>query len=474
MSAVVRTRFAPSPTGHLHVGGVRTALFSWLYARHHGGQFILRIEDTDRERSTETATALILEGMRWLGLDYDEGPIYQSRRLDRYKAVIQQLLNDGQAYYCYCSKAELDAMRSAAMAQGVKPKYNGRCRNRIDPPMVDANPVVRFRNPLDGEVIIDDQIQGRVSYQNTELDDLIIARVDGTPTYNFTVVVDDLDMRITHVIRGDDHLNNTPRQMNIFAALGATAPVYAHVPMILGPDRKKLSKRDAETVSVLQYRDDGILPEALLNYIVRLGWSHGDQEIFSREEMIRLFDIRDVNRAAAALNPEKLLWLNQHYLKNAPLESIAALFEGILNSQGYDVANGPPLSELARVQRERCKSLKEMAAQSHFFYKEIETYDETAADKHLHPSLSEPLSALMEKFTGMTDWSKDSIHRVIDEVASAFQLSLGKLAQSLRVALSGATISPAIDDTVYLLGKVKTRKRLERALEFIRRRAGPA
>src|SRR3990170_8043577 len=298
MTEVVRTRFAPSPTGYLHIGGVRTALFSWLYARKRGGQFILRIEDTDRERSTDEAIQIILEGMQWLGLDYDEGPFYQSRRYDRYKEIIQQLIDEDHAYYCYCSKAELEIMRETAMARGEKPRYNGRCRHGVENPPDDINPVVRFKNPLEGEVIINDCIQGRVVYQNHELDDLIIARSDGTPTYNLTVVVDDVDMRITHVIRGDDHLNNTPRQMNIFSTLGQTAPVYAHVPLILGEDGKRLSKRHG-AVSVLEYREQGYLPQALLNYLVRLGWSHGDQEIFDVDQMIELFDVKDINNSAS-------------------------------------------------------------------------------------------------------------------------------------------------------------------------------
>ncbi|MBF8270291.1 MAG: glutamyl- and glutaminyl-tRNA synthetase, partial [Gammaproteobacteria bacterium] len=459
---LVRTRFAPSPTGYLHIGGIRTALFSWLYARHHGGQFILRIEDTDKARSTEAATALILEGMQWLGFDYDEGPYYQSRRFDRYKAVIQQLLDNDKAYYCYCSVAKLETMRSAAMAKGEKPKYNGTCRSRKGPPLAGTTPVVRFKNPVDGIVAIDDQIQGRVSYQNSELDDLIIARADGSPTYNLTVVVDDLDMRITHVIRGDDHLNNTPRQMNIFAALGVQPPVYGHVPMILGPDRKKISKRDTNTVSVLQYREDGILPEALLNYIVRLGWSYGDQEIFSRDEMFRLFDVKDVNRAAAALNQDKLLWLNQHYLKNGDAERIADMLGETLTMAGLDLTKGPELRELALVQRERCQTLKEMAAQSRYFYTDLDSYDEAAAKKHLTPVILEAMVMLREQFAGSNEWTKAAIHSEITTTAEKFDLSMGKLAQPLRVAITGSTISPSIDDTARLLGREKTLARLDR------------
>mgnify|MGYP003310886769 FL=1 len=310
----VRTRFAPSPTGLLHIGGIRTALFSWLYAKHNNGEFILRIEDTDRERSTDDAKKIILDGISWLNLDYDEGPYFQTDRFERYSEIIQELLRTGNAYYCYCTKEELDAMREDALKQGKKPKYNGFWRDRDITPPKNIKPVVRFKTPLDGNVVIDDFVQGKVIFQNKELDDLIIARSDGTPTYNLTVVVDDMDMEITDVIRGDDHLNNTPRQVNIFNALGEAEPNYAHIPMILGIDGKKLSKRD-EASSILKYRDNGYLPEALLNYLVRLGWSKGDQEIFSIDEMISEFDLRSVNKSAATINPKKLLWLNQYYIK---------------------------------------------------------------------------------------------------------------------------------------------------------------
>lgn len=465
----VRTRFAPSPTGALHIGGVRTALFAWLYARHHGGQFILRIEDTDRERSTQEAVQIILEGMHWLGLDSDEGPFYQTQRLHRYKAVIQQLLDSCKAYYCYCSKQELEAMRAEAMARGEKPKYNGTCRSRKGPAPAGIDPVVRFRNPPDGEVVVKDLIQGRVVFQNGQLDDLIIARADGTPTYNLTVVVDDLDMSISHVIRGDDHLNNTPRQINLFDALGMVPPSYAHLPMILGPDGKKLSKRDA-AASVLQYRDEGFLPEALLNYLVRLGWSHGDQEIFSVQEMVRLFDIRDVNRAAAALNPDKLLWLNQHYLKTGDSERLTTLLEHHLKALGIATEHGPRTKELVEVQQARCKTLKEMAGQSRFFYEDFDDFDETAAKKQLRPVVLEPLVRLRACLASLPGWDNDAIHHAIDKVANEFGLKLGKIAQPLRVAVTGAAVSPSIDDTLRLIGRDRTLGRLDRALDYIRQR----
>src|SRR5690606_15147708 len=338
----VRTRFAPSPTGYLHIGGARTALYCWLYARRHGGKFILRIEDTDLERSTAESVNAILEGMTWLGLEYDEGPFYQTKRFDRYREVIEQLLREGKAYHCYCSKERLEQLRAEQMARKEKPRYDALCRNGVANPPPGVKPTVRFKNPQDGAVVVEDLIRGRVVYQNSELDDLIIARADGSPTYNFTVVVDDMDMNITHVIRGDDHLNNTPRQMNMFAALGATPPKYAHVPMILGPDGARLSKRHG-AVSVMQYRDDGYLPEALLNYLVRLGWSHGDQEIFTLDEMIQLFDVADVHKSPAAVNPDKLLWLNQHYLKTSDPKHVAHHLSYHLGKLGIDPAEGPDL-----------------------------------------------------------------------------------------------------------------------------------
>src|SRR6202142_3698187 len=347
----VRTRFAPSPTGFLHIGGLRTALFCWLYARRHGGQFILRIEDTDLERSTAEAIQQILDGLEWAGLDYDEGPFFQTKRFDRYKEVIEQLLAEGKAYRCYCSREELEQMRAQQIARGEKPRYDGRSRERTDAPAGVA-PVVRFKNPLEGEVVVDDVVHGRVIFQNSELDDLIIARSDGTPTYNFCVVVDDMDMQITHVIRGDDHLNNTPRQMNMLLALGRKPPIYAHLPMILGPDGAKLSKRHG-AVSVLQYRDDGFLPEAVLNYLVRLGWSHGDQEIFSIEEMVRWFDIANVNKSASAFNVEKLQWLNQQHLMHAPAARVASVLRWHLEREGLETTDEAQLEQIVVSQRER-------------------------------------------------------------------------------------------------------------------------
>ncbi len=462
----IRTRFAPSPTGYLHIGGVRTALYSWLYARRYGGAFVLRIEDTDLERSTPESVDAILKGMEWLGLNYDEGPFFQTNRFDRYKEVINTLLEQGLAYYCYCSKQELSEMRAAQSARKEKPRYDRRCREggRNCP---DIRPVVRFKNPIGGEVVVDDQIKGRVVFANDELDDLIIARSDGTPTYNFTVVVDDMDMAITHVIRGDDHLNNTPRQINMLRALGVTPPTYAHVPMILGADGTKLSKRHG-AVSVMQYREDGYLPEALLNYLVRLGWSHGDQEIFSREEMIRLFDIRDVNASASAFNPEKLRWLNQHYIKESPLDFLGLRLAEVLRSRGVDPAQGPPPAAVAEIQRERAKTLVEMADNSMLFYTDDVTLDEQAAEKHLTSSCVAPLTDLRDRLARLTQWTAEAIHREIAAAAQEQGLTFGKMAQPLRVAVAGRAVSPPIDVTLALTGPRRVAARLERALQYMR------
>ena len=378
----IRTRFAPSPTGYLHIGGARTALYCWLEARHRGGEFILRIEDTDRERSTEAAVQAILDGMHWLGLDADEGPYYQTLRMDRYREVADELLRAGKAYYAYESKEDIEAMRNAAMAKNEKPRYNGYYRDRNEPMREDPNRVIRFKNPLNGTVVFDDKVKGRVEWSNEELDDLVLMRSDGFPTYNFAVVVDDIDMKIGEVIRGDDHVNNTPRQINIYHALGETPPEFAHLPMILGADGQKLSKRHG-AVGVMQYRDDGFLPHALLNYLVRLGWSHGDKEIFSREEMIELFDAADVNKSAARFDLEKLSWLNQQYLKSDDPLEIAPHFEWQLRAAGIDPATGPDPVDVIVALRDRAKTLKEMAEKARVWYAPLETYDAVAVTKHL-------------------------------------------------------------------------------------------
>src|ERR1700689_4525143 len=412
----VVTRFAPSPTGVLHIGGVRTALFSWLYARHHGGKFILRIEDTDRERSTEEAVGVILDGMRWLDLAADEGPYFQTQRYQRYRTVIAQLLERGAAYRCYCTREELEAMRQQQLARKEKPRYDGRCRE-LQQPRPGVAPTIRFKNPLDGEVIVDDQVHGRVVFQNRELDDLIIERSDGNPTYNFCVVVDDMDMGVTHVIRGDDHLNNTPRQMNMLAALGAAPPAYAHVPMILGPDGAKLSKRHG-AVSVLQYEEEGYLPDALLNYLVRLGWSHGDQEVFTREEMIAAFDIHDVNKAASAFNPEKLLWLNQQHMVRSAPAALVPYLRAQLRRLGLDSGDQALLEGVIVAQRERAKTLKEMAQNSRFFFVESVDVDPKAAAKHFAGDALGTLAQVREQLGSLARWDAAAIHGALNDLAA--------------------------------------------------------
>ena len=465
----MKTRFAPSPTGYLHIGGARTALYSWLHARKHGGRFVLRIEDTDRERSTEESVNAILEGMTWLGLEYDEGPFYQTERFHRYEEIIQKLLDSGHAYRCYCSREELDTMRAEQEARKEKPRYDGRCRLRKEP-REGVDPVIRFRNPTEGAVVIDDMVKGKVVIQNTELDDLIIARSDGTPTYNLTVVVDDLEMEISHVIRGEDHLNNTPRQMNILRALGVEPPRYAHVPMILGDDGKRMSKRHG-AVSVMQYRDQGYLPEALLNYLVRLGWSHGDQEIFSIDEMIQLFDATDVNSSASTFNPEKLLWLNQQYIKNSDPQYIAHQLSWHLGERGVDpTQNGPDLVKLVEAQQDRAKTLVEMADNCVIFYKDYEEFDEKAAKKNLRPVVKDPLTALRNQLADLQDWSADAIEKTIENVAEQFELKMGKIGQPVRVAVTGAGVSPSLGITLELLGKERSLSGLDRALAYIAQR----
>jgi glutamyl-tRNA synthetase len=459
----VVTRFAPSPTGMLHVGGVRTALFSWLYARRMGGKYILRVEDTDRERSTDDAVRVILEGRAWLQLEADEGPYYQTQRFDRYKEVIRGMLDDGTAYHCYCTKQELDSMREQQIARKEKPRYSGICRDRTTP-REGVQPVVRFRNPTGGSVVVEDLVHGPVTFQNVELDDLIIARSDGTPTYNFCVVVDDMDMGVTHVIRGDDHLNNTPRQMNMLLALGAKPPVYAHVPMILGPDGAKLSKRHG-AVSVLQYEEEGYLPDALLNYLVRLGWSHGDQEIFSREEMVAAFDIHDVNKAASAFNPEKLLWLNQQHMMRAQPSALVPHLQSQLARLGLHSDSQELLEGVILSQRERAKTMKEMAQNSRFFFTETVELDPKAVAKHLTAAALPVLHKVRDRLAALTEWSAAAVHAALNDLATELQTGLGKVAQPVRVAVAGSAVSPPIDATLALLGRERTLARIDAALK---------
>lgn len=462
---MVRTRFAPSPTGYLHIGGARTALFSWLYARHFQGEFILRIEDTDVERSTKESIQAILDGMAWLGIDFDEGPFHQMHRLERYREVAEQLIKEGKAYRCNCTKERLEQMRAQQTANKEKPRYDGHCRDLELKPSSERY-VVRFKNPHNGVVEFHDLIRGHISFQNSELDDLVLLRSDGIPTYNFAVVIDDLDMKITQVIRGDDHINNTPRQINIFHALNAKLPEFAHVPMILGSDGKRLSKRHG-AVSVLQYRDDGYLPEALMNYLVRLGWSHGDQEIFNREELFNDFNLDSISRSAATFNPEKLMWLNQHYLKTLDPSVIAHPFSQQLKKLEIDFSEGPTLDSVIAVQAERSKTLVEMAERSRYFFAAFEHYDEKAAQKNLTPEILPALREMHQRIHDLNHWDKEALHQIVQQVADSLSLKLGQIAQPLRVALTGNTVSPPIDATLYLIGKECGLMRLKQAIKFI-------
>ncbi len=462
----VVTRFAPSPTGFLHIGGARTALFSYLYAKRRSGKYLLRIEDTDRERSTDEAVKAIFEGLDWLGLPSDIEPVFQTARFDRYKVVIEQMLDAGSAYHCYCSKEELDAMRTAQMARKEKPRYDGRWRpepGKLLPEQpAGVAPVVRFRNPQDGEVVVDDLIKGRIVFASDELDDLIIARGDGTPTYNFCVVVDDWDMGVTHVIRGDDHVNNTPRQINILKALGATPPAYAHVSMILGSDGAKLSKRHG-ALGVMEYRAMGFLPEALLNYLVRLGWSHGDQELFTRNEMQQEFDFDHVSASPARFDMEKAWWVNHQYLKSVDPAIVVPEFDWHLRRVGVDPANGPALTAVIEQQRERCRSLVEMAEKSKFFYAELDGYNEKDAAKHLTAEGLVLLAELRAQLEALPDWTVAALHAAVNGFAEGRGIGLGKIAQPIRVAVCGMAISPPIDQTLFLVGRDRTLARLAAA-----------
>jgi len=454
-----RTRFAPSPTGYLHIGGARTALYAWLQARGHGGQFLLRIEDTDRQRSTQAAIDAILQAMDWLGLDYDGAPIYQTDRQARYAEVAQQLLASGHAYYAYETREELNAMREQALAHKQKPRYNGAARDLNLGYKEDPNRVIRFKNPLEGSVIFDDLIKGRISIANSELDDMVIFRPDGWPTYNFAVVVDDWDMGITQVIRGDDHINNTPRQINLYQALGAPVPQFAHLPMILDENGAKLSKRTG-AVDVMQYRQAGYLPQALLNYLARLGWSHGDQEIFTPKQLLELFEVSRCNSSASRLDQAKLDWVNQQYLKNTDPEHIAPYLAEQLTQLGLTLSAGPALEEVIVTLRDRVHTLKEMAEKAAIWYGPLQSYDEAAVNKHLKPAALTPLNAAKEALRVLEPWTVDNIARTLREVTATLGVGLGKVAAPLRVALTGTEVSPAIFDTVYLTGREQTLQRI--------------
>lgn len=455
----IRTRFAPSPTGLLHVGGARTALYSYLVARKAQGQFILRIEDTDLERSTKESVNAILEGMKWLGLEYDEGPFYQTQRFERYREIAQQLLTAGKAYRCDCTKERLEKLRFEQTANHQKPRYDGHCRNRTD---VDPNKphVIRFKNPTDGIVSWDDLVKGTITFQNSELDDLIIVRSDHAPTYNFTVVVDDFDMKITHVVRGDDHVNNTPRQINILTALNSPLPQYAHVPIILGADGKRLSKRHGAE-GVMDYRDQGYLPQALLNYLFRLGFAYKDQEIFSREEMIELFDLQNVSGSPAMFNTEKLNWLNQHYIRHSPIGVVRPHLEWQFAQLKLDPANGPSFEALIKVMGERVHTLKELTEKSIYFYSDHYPKDEAAYQKHITDETRPALKMLYAEFSNTENFTAPHIHELIQKVATTLNLGMGKVGMPLRVALTGSTQSPGIDITAELLGKARVLQRLQ-------------
>jgi glutamyl-tRNA synthetase len=464
---MIRTRFAPSPTGYLHIGGVRTALYSWLYAQQHQGKFVLRIEDTDQARSTPEAVAVILEGMRWLGLEWEEGPFFQMERMARYQEVIAQLLQQGDAYYCYCSKERLDELREQQRANKQKPRYDGHCRHGAAPVVAGVAPVIRFKNPLEGSVVIDDMVKGKVVIDNRELDDLIIARGDGTPTYNLSVVVDDFDMGITHVIRGDDHLNNTPRQINLLKALGATPPRYAHVPMILGEDGARLSKRHG-AVNVLNYRDAGYLPQALLNYLVRLGWSHQDQEIFSREEMIQHFAIEAVNAAPSTFNPEKLLWVNQQYLIQSAPADLAPLLAQQLEQRDITPPDMTTLITIVEAFQKRAKTLGDMADACAFIFTAPTAYDPKAASTFLTPETLPILEAAQHALFSLTDWSAATIKPIISTLCEQLACKMPQVAQPLRVAVSGNTTTPSIDLTLALVGHDASLARIDTAIAHIR------
>ncbi len=461
---MVRTRFAPSPTGYLHIGGARTALFSWAFARKMGGEFVLRIEDTDLERSTQASVQAILDGMAWLGLDWDEGPYYQMRRMERYKAVVDQLLEAGHAYYCYASKEELETMREAQMARGEKPRYDGRWRpepgKTLPAPPAGVTPVIRFKTPRDGEITFHDMIKGPITVANAELDDLVIVRGDGVPTYNFGVVVDDWDMRISHVVRGDDHVNNTPRQINILKALGAPIPTYAHVPMILGQDGQRLSKRHG-AVSVLQYRDEGFLPEALLNYLARLGWSHGDEEKFSLDQFVEWFDVGHVSHSAARFDAAKLTWLNQQYLKEADDGRLADLARPGLAAQGIDPATGPDLDALIGLLKERASTLVELVDALHVYYRQ--TLADPAEFRAKLTSQAVPAFEQLRTAFAETAWDAPTLNQLIKDTAQAHGLKMGQIGMPLRLVLFGTAQTPSIDRILVLLGREETLRRFDSA-----------
>ncbi|MDE2609844.1 MAG: glutamate--tRNA ligase [Burkholderiales bacterium] len=461
MMSKIRTRFAPSPTGFIHLGNIRSALYPWAFARHNHGDFILRIEDTDLERSTPAAVQAILDGMAWLELDFDEGPFYQMQRMERYGEVLQQLLAAGHVYQCYMTPEELDALRDEQRAKGEKPRYDGRWRpepgKTLPSPPPGVAPVLRFRNPLSGSVVWDDAVKGRIEISNQELDDLVIARPDGTPTYNFCVVVDDMDMAITHVIRGDDHVNNTPRQINIFRALGKEPPVYAHLPTVLNDQGEKMSKRNG-AMGVMQYRDEGYLPEAVLNYLARLGWAHGDAEIFSREQFVAWFDLEHLGKSPAQHNPEKLAWLNNHYIKQADNDRLAGLAQPFLAQQGLSTDGGPALAGVVGLLKDRANTVKEIAENAAMFYRVPQPAPEALAQhlsEQVKPALADLAAAL-----GDVEWSKEAIGAAFKAVLARHGLKMPQLAMPVRLLTVGQTHTPSIDAVLALLGRQTVLSRL--------------
>jgi len=463
---VVRVRFAPSPTGHLHIGGARTALFNWLFARHHNGKFILRIEDTDRSRSTEEYIESIIEAMKWLGLDWDEGPFRQTDRMEVYKAYAYKLLEEGKAYRCYCTPEELEERRQQAMKEGKPPRYDRRCREIKE--TLNKPFAIRFKMPLEGETVVDDLVKGKVTFKNSEIEDLVILRSDGTPTYNFCVVVDDFEMGITHVIRGEDHLNNTPKQIHIYHALGMNPPEFAHIPMILGTDRARLSKRHGAT-SVLSYRDEGYLSDALVNFLARLGWSYGDKEIFTREELIKYFNLEQVGKANAVFNAEKLLWLNSEYIKLTPEEKLFELVKPFLIKEGY-LKEGETLDKdwacrAIKSLKERCRTLKELAHAMRYYLLDYVEIEPKAKEKYINAETVPVLREVTEKLAALEEFTQERIEKIFMDIVNEKGLKLGQVAQPVRVVMTGSTVSPGIYEVLEIAGKEKTLKRLRRVID---------
>ncbi|QCI23638.1 glutamate--tRNA ligase [Buchnera aphidicola (Macrosiphoniella sanborni)] len=462
----IKTRFAPSPTGNLHIGSIRTALYSWLFARHHNGKFILRIEDTDLKRSDILSLNSILNGLKWLGLDWDEGPYFQSNRLCRYKEVIKLMLNKGDAYVCICSSESLLKLRNKQIKEGIKPRYPGICRNLKINHLLNKNYVIRFKNPLYGKVIFDDNIRGKIIFDNTELDDFIIQRSNGMPTYNFCVVIDDADMNITHVIRGEDHINNTPRQINILQSLGLKIPIYAHLSMILDEERQKISKRK-NAINILEYRKNGFLPEALLNYIIRLGWSHGNQEIFNKEEMIKLFNLKSISKSSSIINTKKLLWMNKYYINHLSLNYISDTLCEYMKKENINIKNGPDLISVIKLFSGRYYTLKDMTKSFQYFYEEFSTFDKRIREEYFITDNCLILEKFHKKIASLFCWNCENISIVINNIIIEMKVQKKIVNTLLRIAMTGSTSSPCISSVIYLIGQKKTLSRIQRVISYI-------